>query len=132
MVAVVSTMTTVGPNTTLQVSGVIPTTAQYISVSLGDNWDNLSFYMQVRFEKKEVAINSREGGQWGEEITGVNPFNRGEPFEVSVIFTGSDYIASFGGQEVNLPNRRGKTETPQISVTDHLQLTGFTVVKSSN
>ncbi|XP_063056720.1 32 kDa beta-galactoside-binding lectin-like [Engraulis encrasicolus] len=110
----------------LQISGAIPRGANCIQVGLGselecDN-ENLSFYMDFRFHSDTVVFNTREDGYWGEEMIHPNPYKQGGKLEVTVDYTGPNYVVMMEGKLLTIPNRLNNVEIKQIMVKNDLEL----------
>ncbi|XP_063054036.1 galectin-1-like [Engraulis encrasicolus] len=120
-------MTTMTPNTTLKLCGIIPEDAKDIRLGLGSNWKNMAFYMDVRFPTKDIVFNTRDMGKWGPPVIEPNPFNPGGTFEVTVDYTGHNFIVHINGKEVTLPNRLNIHATYAIMVGGDLEITCFCV-----
>ncbi|XP_063056063.1 galectin-7-like [Engraulis encrasicolus] len=129
MVVYLTSDTIVRPGETLHISGIIPEGAQNIEVGLGSSWNDLSFYMEVRFNSNQVVFNTRVNGQWEhQENIQPNPYNTGGGFEVSVVYTKFNYVVLMpGGARFEFGNRNATVNTKWLSVRDDLELTGFTV-----
>ncbi|XP_069612022.1 galectin-9-like isoform X2 [Ranitomeya imitator] len=61
--------------------------------------DDIAFHFNPRFDEGLVVCNTRESNNWGKrEVKAEVPFHRGQPFEIQILITSSEYKVSVSGR----------------------------------
>ncbi|CAJ0918452.1 unnamed protein product [Ranitomeya imitator] len=84
------------------ISGHVLPEAQRFSMNFQcgstDN-DDIAFHFNPRFDEGLVVCNTRESNNWGKrEVKAEVPFHRGQPFEIQILITSSEYKVSVSGR----------------------------------
>ncbi|KRX12224.1 Galectin-3, partial [Trichinella nelsoni] len=85
----------------ITIAGVIKHNASKITVDLSAGQD-LAFHFNPRFDeggKKVIVRNSRIGKKWGGEERALQcfPFEQGQPFEMKIMCTNSEFKVAVNG-----------------------------------
>ncbi|XP_077157230.1 16 kDa beta-galactoside-binding lectin-like [Paroedura picta] len=106
----------------IQVKGKVLPDAKGFAVNLGQDVDNLVLHFNPRFDLhgdvNTIVLNSREDGEWGEELRESHfPFQQGEKAEVTIFFDASELKVKLAdGHEISFPNRKGVETIHYINI----------------
>uniref|UniRef100_A0AAQ6IH85 Galectin n=1 Tax=Anabas testudineus TaxID=64144 RepID=A0AAQ6IH85_ANATE len=118
---------------TLTITGVPKPNAAQFSVNIGFSDKDIALHVNPRFHcgdhVKKVIFNSRQGGNWGEELCGQSfPFEEGKEFEISIEFKSAEFLVILPDDSVfRFHNHLGAEIYPMIFVNADVRITSFKI-----
>ncbi|GIY93515.1 galectin [Caerostris extrusa] len=109
-----------GPGKGVFVSGKVSDSPSRFEINLlyGDSDMDIALHFNPRWEPgSELVMNSREGGNWGEELREENPIAAGSEVAVHILCLDDRYVLIVDGDEVAaFPHRMDCSQVTNVSV----------------
>ncbi|GFT03869.1 galectin-7 [Nephila pilipes] len=109
-----------GPGKGVYVSGKVSDSASRFEINLqcGEGDSDIALHFNPRFDSSELVLNSRNEGNWDEEIREPNPIAPGSDVEIYILCQDSGYVIIIDGDVVigTFPHRIDSGRVSHVNV----------------